>query len=82
MNMYQTNDSDEETKDRFYSRLQSILDKCREKDVIILMGDFNAKIGTDNNGYEEVMGTQGVGEMNENGENCGHMYNKQHYHWG
>jgi len=32
------------------------------------MGDFNAKIGTDNNGYEEVMGTQGVGEMNENGE--------------
>jgi len=52
-----TNDSDEETKDRFYSRLQSILDKCREKDVIVLMGDFNAKIGTDNNRYEEVMGT-------------------------
>jgi len=60
-----TNDSNEETKDRFYGRLQSILDKCREKDVIILMGDFNAKIGTENNGYKEVMG---VGEMNENGE--------------
>ena len=63
-----TNDSDEETKDRFYSRLQSILDKYRKKDVIILMGDFNAKIGTDNNGYEEAMGSQGVGEMNENRE--------------
>ena len=63
-----TNESDEETKDLFYSRLQSILDKCREKDVTILMGDFNAKIGMDNNGYEEVMGTQGVGEMNKNGE--------------
>ena len=36
------------------------------------MGDFNAKIGMDNNGYE-VMGIQGVGEMNEN---------EQHYHWG
>ena len=36
--------------------------------MIILSWDFNAKIGTDNNGYEEVMGTQGVGEMNENGE--------------
>ena len=61
------NDSDEETKDRFYSRLQSILHECREKDVAILMGDFNAKIGTDNNGNEEGVGTQGVGEMNENG---------------
>ena len=68
-----TNDSDEETKDEFYSRLQSILDKCREKDVIILMGYFNAKIGTDNNGYEEIMGTQGVGEMNENGERFADM---------
>jgi len=63
-----TNDSDEETKDQFYRRLQSILDKCREEDVIILMGYFNAKIGTDNNGYKEVMGTQSVGDMNENGE--------------
>ena len=77
-----TNDSDEETKDRFYSRLQSILDKYRKKDVIILMGDFNMKIRPDNNGYEEVMGTQGVGEMNENGEICGHMCTEQHYHWG
>ena len=32
------------------------------------MGDFNAKIVTDNNGYEEVMGTQGDGEIKENGE--------------
>jgi len=63
-----TNDSDEETKDRFYSRLQSILDKYREKDVIILRGDFNTKIGTNNNEYAEVMGSQDVGEMDENGE--------------
>nr|KAG5689204.1 hypothetical protein BaRGS_014860 [Batillaria attramentaria] len=32
------------------------------------MGDFNAKIGSDNTGYEEVMGTYGLGELNENGE--------------
>jgi len=72
--MHQQYDSDEETKYRFYSRLQNILEKCREKDVIILMGYFNAKIGTDNNGYEEMMGTQGVREMNENGERFGDTY--------
>ncbi len=63
-----TNESEEEVKDEFYDRLQRILDKCSEKDVNILMGDFNAKIGEDNTGYEEVMGRQGIGEMSENGE--------------
>ena len=32
------------------------------------MGDFNAKIGMDNPGYEGIMGTHGLGQMNENGE--------------
>ncbi|KAJ3595043.1 hypothetical protein NHX12_004348 [Muraenolepis orangiensis] len=32
------------------------------------MGDFNAKIGGRNEGYEEVMGKDGVGNINENGE--------------
>ena len=63
-----TNNSEEETKDHFYSSLQSILENCREKDVTIPMGDFNANIGMDNNGYEEAMGTHGIGEMNEKGE--------------
>ena len=48
---------------QFYSRLENILDKCREQDVTILMEDFNAKIGMDNNGYEEMMGTHGVRVM-------------------
>ena len=41
-----TNDSDDKTKDQFNSRLQGILDKWKEKDVTILMGDFNVKVGT------------------------------------
>ena len=32
------------------------------------MGDFNAKIGMDNTGYEDIMGAHGLGQMNENGE--------------
>ena len=46
----------------------AVLDKMKEKDVTVLMGDFNAKIGSNNRGYEEVIGTQGIGEMNENSE--------------
>ena len=32
------------------------------------MGDLNAKVGNDNTGYEEVMGSHGLGTMNDNGE--------------
>ena len=63
-----TNDKDEETKEDFYNKLQTLCDKLKEKDMTILMGDLNAKIGSDNSGYEEVMGRQGLGKMNENGE--------------
>ena len=52
----------------FYQQLQSLLNKLKPKDIIILMGDFNAKIGADNTGCEEIMGKQGLGQMTENGE--------------
>ena len=32
------------------------------------MGDLNAKIGSINRGFEEVMGQQGLRIVNENGE--------------
>ncbi|VDO95069.1 unnamed protein product [Schistosoma margrebowiei] len=32
------------------------------------MGDFNAKVGTDSTGYEDIMGRHGLGERNEIGE--------------
>jgi exonuclease III len=51
-----TNDSSEEDKDSFYEQLNAILEELSNKDINILMGDFNAKIGSDNNGYEENMG--------------------------
>ena len=34
--------------------------------MTVLMSDFNAKIGADNIGYEETMGTHVLGQMNEN----------------
>ena len=63
-----TNDSEEEDKDQFYLRIQKILGTFPTNDVTILMGDLNAKIGSDNTGYEQVMGIHALGTMNENGE--------------
>ncbi|VDO50788.1 unnamed protein product [Schistosoma margrebowiei] len=40
-----TNDSNDDIKDQFYERLQSIIEKCPRKDLTILMGDLNAKVG-------------------------------------
>ena len=43
-----TNDKDEEVKDQFYNRLQSILDKLKEKDMTIMsdMTSMSSIIGT------------------------------------
>ncbi len=62
-----TNDSEEDKED-FYNRLQTIIDSHSWRDITMVMGDINAKIGRDNSGYEEVMGREDLGEMNENGE--------------
>ena len=63
-----TNDAEPKEKEEFYDTLQSIIDKVPKKDLVIIMGDFNAKIGRDNTGREQVMGRHGEGEINANGE--------------
>ncbi|VDO65638.1 unnamed protein product [Schistosoma margrebowiei] len=55
-----TNDSNDDIKDQFYERLQSVIEKCPRKDLTILMGDLNAKVGIDNTGYEDIMGRHGL----------------------
>ena len=61
--------STEDAKDDFYDQLQMVLEQVPCRDVKIVMGDMNAKVGIDNTGREEVMGKHGArAEMNENGE--------------
>ncbi|XP_037106123.1 LOW QUALITY PROTEIN: craniofacial development protein 2-like [Syngnathus acus] len=63
-----TNNAEEEMKDNFYNQLQHLRQSRKEKDLTLLMGDINAKMGNNNNGYELAMGRHGLGTMNENGE--------------
>ena len=63
-----TNIADEERKEEFYQQLQAVLDRVPRRDIVIVMGDMNAKVGSDNAGREHVMGTEGMGTINENGE--------------
>nr|KAG5712555.1 hypothetical protein BaRGS_011529 [Batillaria attramentaria] len=63
-----TNVADEEEKENFYEQLQAALDKAPRRDLKILMGDLNAKVGTDNTDRELIMGKHGTGTQNENGE--------------
>ena len=46
------NEAEEATKEEFYNALQSLIARQRGKEVTILMGDLNAKIGGDNREYE------------------------------
>ena len=46
----------------------SSVDFRTRRDILIVTGDFNAKIGNDNTGREKIMGREGLGTMNDNGE--------------
>ncbi|XP_072020206.1 craniofacial development protein 2-like [Amphiura filiformis] len=67
--VYAPNTADPEEKvDEFYDLLQTTIDKIPKSDIQIVMGDLNAKVGTDWTQYENVMGKHGYGESNHRGE--------------
>ena len=63
-----TNAAEIEEKESFYDQLQAVMDKLPRRDLKIVMGDLNAKVGTDSTNRELAMGKHGVGVHNENGE--------------
>ncbi|XP_072043194.1 craniofacial development protein 2-like [Amphiura filiformis] len=59
--------SDEEIQ-QFYDQLQQAIDSIHKRDILVVTGDFNAKVGArSTNKY--VMGSNGLGEQNER-ERC------------
>ena len=56
-----------EVKDKFYDDLDSVISAAPRTDKLILLGDFNARVGTDHQTWEGVIGSGGVGKCNSNG---------------
>ena len=48
--------------------LQETVDGCNKNDIIIVMGDLNAKVGKENTGYERTIDVNDLGNMNISGE--------------
>jgi len=63
-----TNNAEPYEKEEFYNKLQAVVDKAPNRDILIVMGDFNAKVGRNNASIERIMGKEGLGDVNENGE--------------
>ena len=56
----------ETEKKMLYAKLDSVLDQCPRRDALIVLGDFNAVIGTERAGYEICVGPHGSGTRNYN----------------
>jgi exonuclease III len=63
-----TEDKTEEIKEQFYDNLQSMVDKVPKSDLIIILGDVNAKLGKEP-AYQKITGEHTLHEeTNRNGE--------------
>lgn len=64
-----TEEAEDTEKDEFYAQITTTtLNQIRRGDITILMGDFNAKIGSDNDNISTTIGRHGCGVRNNNGE--------------
>ena len=58
----------DEDKDAFYRLLSTTIDRVPTADKLIVLGDFNARVGKDFSTYEGVIGKHGKGNKNSNGD--------------
>ncbi|XP_042878322.1 craniofacial development protein 2-like [Penaeus japonicus] len=63
-----TSDSEDEEIERFYQDLEQTIKEKAKKDILVIQGDWNAKIGyKESTGWEGTIGDCGVGTRNERG---------------
>ena len=56
-----------EPTDQSYGELDVAISRIPKTEQLYLLGDFNARVGADHDGWPTCLGHQGLGNMNENG---------------
>ncbi|KAJ1164377.1 hypothetical protein NDU88_004817 [Pleurodeles waltl] len=56
----------EETKDKFYEDLESLIASVPKEDKLVILGDFNARVGADYQTWEGVIGRNKIDKSNSN----------------
>ncbi|VDL89415.1 unnamed protein product [Schistocephalus solidus] len=59
--------SSDAAKDKFYEDLHNLLVTVPKVDKLIVLGDLNARVGTDHAAWQGVPGPHGLGSCNDNG---------------
>lgn len=59
--------ADPKCKKEFYTSLHSAISKTPSTDKLILLGDFNGRVGSDSVLWKKVIGQHGVGKVTDNG---------------
>ena len=55
----------EEVKEEIYSDLRETIRRVPTVDRLILVGDFNARVGSDTEKWKGVLGSHGVGKLSK-----------------
>lgn len=61
-------DDTEKKKKRLLPALQSTINNLNNTIINLIMGDKNAKVGSEKSSFDEVIRKWGLGERNENGD--------------
>ncbi|KAI8515959.1 hypothetical protein Bbelb_067720 [Branchiostoma belcheri] len=59
--------STEESKEQFYADLDTVLRTVPGNDKLLVLGDFNARVGKDYEQWKGVIGKHGLGKVNSSG---------------
>ena len=57
-----------EVKDKFFDDLSTTIEKIPEQEPLFILGDFNARVGADQNSWPTCLGQFGTGRMSKNGQ--------------
>ena len=70
----------DDSKDQFYDQVSTAMRMTPMSDRIFLISDFNARVGHDHTVWPDVIGPDGIGNINENGESLLSLCSVNHKH--